>query len=158
MDCVDEELTVLVVLASVWAFCSDYLFVIFFNGFDEILFQKTDDFFDVSACYHLHRNLQRFITNIDIGTNALAQLKTKGKNEERTRRISITRSSNTPSCASCNSLTLSRTISLTLLSDSLMASSMNFEAEAVVNFTQRGGEPLIAAGLLVRFASEFAAS
>ena len=45
----------------------------------------------------------------------------------------MTSSSKTPSCASCNSLTLSRTMSLTLLSDSLIANSMNFEAEATVN-------------------------
>jgi len=77
---------------------------------------------------------------------------------ERTRRISITRSSSTPSCSSCNSLTFSSTISLTLLSDSLIANSINFPADATVSNLYFRQIPFIAAGLLVSPAREIAAS
>ena len=61
-------------------------------------------------------------------SNAL--LRTSMSGLDKTRRISMTRSSRTPSCSLCSSLTLSRTISLTLLSDSLMANSINLDADA----------------------------
>ena len=76
-----------------------------------------------------------------------AFLRTSRSGLESTRRISMVRSSRMPSLTRRNWLTFSRTINLTLLSDSLMLSSMNLAAAA-----------LTATGLLVSAVSEDAAS
>jgi len=112
-----------------------HLLIILFDGFDEIFFQEADDLFHVPAGDHFHGDFQGFVSDVDVRTGCEFERRGREDDLDKTRRISITKSSRTPSCSWCNSLTLSRTMSLTLLSDSLMANSMNFEAAA--NVTSR---------------------